>query len=237
MGLEVTLEKLFQAPRSEIKFICDFRSSQKLLNYFKRYGFVKSFPRRTINSIYFDDRVFSSAHDNLAGVSPRSKFRLRWYTYANLKSDGWKFEEKIKIDELGYKQITVLDVKKFEKNILPLIKLANRVKDCRFTQNSNSIEPKLFCSYQRDYYEDKDGLRLTFDSNICFRLPQKNLNDVRDTIKKRFPLSTNLTVVEFKYGQDGRVRAQKISRNVPHQAMRCSKYLLGLSKTRGIQYI
>ena len=34
---------------------------------------------RIVNSIYYDNPQYSSIKDNLAGITPRSKYRLRWY--------------------------------------------------------------------------------------------------------------------------------------------------------------
>jgi hypothetical protein len=79
-------------------------------------------------------------------VSPRSKFRLRWYTYTNLKSDGWKFEEKIKIDELGYKQITVLDAKKFEKIFCHLSNSPTELKTADLLRIVTPSSPNSFAA-------------------------------------------------------------------------------------------
>ena len=39
---------------------------------------------RLINSIYYDDESFTTAQNNLSGISNRRKYRIRWY------DDGFK---------------------------------------------------------------------------------------------------------------------------------------------------
>ena len=36
-------------------------------------------PPREINNIYFDNLNFTSAQNNIDGISERAKFRVRWY--------------------------------------------------------------------------------------------------------------------------------------------------------------
>ena len=57
--------------RHEIKFICDLELATKLTKYFGDYGFMKAYPDRQVNSVYYDSISFKCAEDNLAGISPR----------------------------------------------------------------------------------------------------------------------------------------------------------------------
>ena len=65
--------------RYELKFVLNESQLSHLLVLIKQYGFKKHFPKRTVNSIYFEDYNFSSIKDNLSGISKRKKVRLRWY--------------------------------------------------------------------------------------------------------------------------------------------------------------
>ena len=42
-------------------------------------SFRQSYPKRRINSLYFDDSFFSSVEESYEGNSIRSKKRMRWY--------------------------------------------------------------------------------------------------------------------------------------------------------------
>ena len=53
----------------------------------------KQYKDRFINSIYYDNDNFTTARDNLAGISNRRKYRIRWY---NDKDKNFNYEIKIK---------------------------------------------------------------------------------------------------------------------------------------------
>ena len=58
---------------------------------------------RIVNSIYYDTNDFKSAQDNLAGISDRKKYRIRWYNYEEVVTP--KLEVKIKNGSVGTKKI------------------------------------------------------------------------------------------------------------------------------------
>ena len=43
------------------------------------FRFKNSFVSRQVNSIYFDDKNFSSILENLDGIAAKKKYRVRWY--------------------------------------------------------------------------------------------------------------------------------------------------------------
>ena len=89
--------------RYEIKFILNSIEFDKFKTWLLiNTGFVKKYEPRLVNSIYFDDLNNSSANDNLAGVSIREKYRLRWYNkdFSHLA----KFELKRRHNRLNYKK-------------------------------------------------------------------------------------------------------------------------------------
>ena len=73
--------------------------------------FKKSFPRRIVNSIYFDSIGLDSVYDNLSGISWRDKLRFRWYGEAHRPPSG-VLEQKIKRGYVGTKKL--LDIKNAE---------------------------------------------------------------------------------------------------------------------------
>ena len=44
-----------------------------------RNKITRPYKDRIINSVYYDTENFNSAKDNLAGISKRRKYRIRWY--------------------------------------------------------------------------------------------------------------------------------------------------------------
>ena len=66
--------------RYELKFIFDEAKLSQARHWLDtNTSFKETFPKRRINSLYFDDICYQSVRDNLAGISHRKKTRLRWY--------------------------------------------------------------------------------------------------------------------------------------------------------------
>ena len=133
-----------------------------------------------MNSLYFDDVDFSSVRDNLAGVPNRKKLRLRWYGHD--KNSTPFFEVKIKSGRLvrkysyslGSLQNSLLDlaIKDIESECKEELKKQQVIFDA-------PTYATLQVSYDRRYYEDLRGVRITVDENIKFygSLPNQKLNE------------------------------------------------------------
>ena len=50
-----------------------------IINFINNLGFMKTFPFRYINSLYYDTPELFSVTENLDGISSRNKYRIRWY--------------------------------------------------------------------------------------------------------------------------------------------------------------
>ena len=48
-------------------------------SYKSNFNFKIQHPKRTVNSLYFDDYNQTSVKQNLDGITDKSKIRLRWY--------------------------------------------------------------------------------------------------------------------------------------------------------------
>ena len=68
------------------------------------FYFSVHYPKRQINSLYFDDLNYSSINENLDGVSEKKKYRIRWYGSKN-KLNNPIFEIKIKKNFENYKKL------------------------------------------------------------------------------------------------------------------------------------
>jgi len=222
-------------PRIESKFQTNSFGLMSFKNNLKDFGFVKSFNKRIINSLYFDDEKFSCISDNLSGITPRSKFRLRWYSDFQNSNYGLRYEQKIKKGILGIKKI--LNLNQFSNEISREFSIRN-IRN--FTNISDSsllsfrLIPQLFCNYVRSYYENKDGIRLTIDQQIKFRNVKKN---DKLFFKKSNYLSSNSVIFELKFSESQKYLVLPLIRNMPSPSIRCSKYLLAQSKLRSFSYI
>ena len=81
--IEVTTEPLESEFRYERKFLVsdsnlNRHEMEKVIKFHPSY-FYKLYPDRFVNNVYFDTPTYKDFHDNVAGLSHRNKFRIRWY--------------------------------------------------------------------------------------------------------------------------------------------------------------
>ena len=96
----------------------------------------------------------------------------------------------------------------------------------------NHIVPSLQTSFDRRYYEDPEGIRITMDENIKFYtpLPFKRLNS-------SLPTPYPLQVMEIKFDLNLKERVNKLIKSLHLRPKRHSKYLVGLAKLGFAVYI
>ena len=165
-----------------------------------KLGFrVKHLPN-IVNNIYFDDRNFTSAEENLEGDYFRSKYRIRWYN----ENNEYTLEEKIKFSSSGKKVSSSL-------NSTTLVEALNEVKLIL-----PNFEPVVQNQYHRSYYV-LDNLRITIDSRLVFSKP----------LSERIIFSEK-NVLEIKYETDIDHLFKEIFSFLP-QLTKFSKYLEGLN--------
>lgn len=182
-------------------------------------AFRKVYPDRQVNNIYFDTPNLSTFQDNVAGVSERCKYRVRWYGEIVPKPVKANFEIKIKSNQLGTKKTQALG----EIDLGDLGKLNQRVNE--LSPDINKLQPFLANSYQRAYYESLDGrFRITLDHQLRFCFPNYtsilNLN--------RFSPDFSGIIVELKYDEAEDQNADQIMQYIPFRNTKNSKYVSGL---------
>jgi hypothetical protein len=175
---------------------------------------------RKVNSIYYDDDAFSSAQDNIDGISERKKYRLRWYNQDVKKNF---YEIKIKKNKLSKKIISSSKNDIDFKNIKNLF--SNRNIDLvnkNFTEYlvDKTLEPKIKISYDRVYYIT-DKVRITIDTKLKFSLFE-NFN-----FSKNY--SDNRIILEIKFDEKDYNDGSKLVNNCFISPVRFSKYVRGLS--------
>jgi len=208
--------------RFEIKFILNDLEFSKFRSWIiTQTRFKKKYEPRIVNSIYFDDVNDSSANDNLAGISLREKYRLRWYN--NNFNKLAKFELKKKVNRLNYKEYFDFDYTRKD-----LLHMSNKeyADIChRKLQNWNprytfELFPKIQIQYSRQYYEDIKNVRLTIDSKIRFWKSVDN--------EKMFygnHLNYGLNIAEIKFPPDLYSHVSELLKNTNFIPKRHSKYL------------
>jgi hypothetical protein len=186
----------------------------------------RTYPTRTVNSIYFDSPDWDSYAANLSGVSRRSKCRLRWYGEAGTAEEAF-FEAKHRRNGTGRKGRQGVSMSELGLASLPTARLYERLRSLLQPELRLWLDqchtPALYNRYRREYYATKDGLRMTVDTDIAYApLHGGSLRELR------LMPSASPHVVEFKYPPERRRRAEELLRRFPVRATRSSKYVVGI---------
>ena len=176
---------------------------------------------RYINSIYYDDENFTTAQNNLSGISNRRKYRIRWY---DNRFKDFFYEIKIKKNNLG-KKIS-LKINQNEINLNNLYSFnnyfLNRKENKFFLEylGSFNLKPQLKVSYLRSYFLYEGKIRITFDKDINYSLPNRfsKFNNIKDL----------MSVIEIKFLPENYNLALKLLKDSNFMPKRFSKYLRGL---------
>ena len=101
---------MLEEKRFERKWIYKSNNTLNLINSLIRSKlfFRQHFPKRKVNSIYFDDNYYTSVIQNLDGINDKIKLRLRWYGNKSKITDP-KFEFKKKIGFIAKKTLIKAD--------------------------------------------------------------------------------------------------------------------------------
>lgn len=225
--------------RYEIKFVLDdIRLAEFERWMWTRLSVREAYPQRMVNSVYFDDVNLQSVQDNLAGLADRSKLRLRWYeSEVDETVRELKLERKFKRGRLGYKRSRPLDMLAPVLLEQPLSRLAEQAETAFAALGLYTggqlpwLIPVLHTRYQRRYFEDADGLRITLDDRISFTqlLPESRIHE-------RAALPSTDKIVELKFTPALKPRVSAQLRGLHLMPQRNSKYLSGLAMGGRINY-
>ena len=217
--------------RYEIKFILNEIDLVEVRHFIKKSDLYSPFPKREINSLYFDTPDFRCVKENLAGISNREKIRLRWYNEGNIdripeleikkRKGRLGSKEKYKLNNLLNNKITDLSAGELSKNIFNYI-----YQNTQFDSILNEYYvPVLLVNYKRDYYETNRGIRMTIDKKINFRNISTN-----HPINHYNSIDYNQYIMELKFSISQKSHVSNMIRKLRLIPKRHSKYLVGVSK-------
>ena len=196
-----------------------------------KHKITRPFNDRIINTIYYDTDNYITAQDNLAGISKRSKYRVRWYDNEN---KNFNYEIKVKKNNLGEK--IFLKSSETLNNIDQLFSHKNKYlkkEEKKFFLNHINfleLKPKLKIIYLRSYFLYDSKIRITYDQNINYTLLSKfdlNKNKVNDF----------MNVIEIKFDPNNADLASSLIKDSKFMPKRFSKYLRGLHLSGVANYI
>ena len=224
--------------RYELKFILEPNKMFHLLEWIKFLGAKEKYATRINNSIYFDDSEKSAFRENLLGAPQRKKIRIRWYENNYKDLSNLNLEIKEREGRLNRKKTIPLEKFLPLINKKPIWEINEKIqKFIRDTNPENTILqqillPELFIKYQRSYFETKDSIRFTFDSDIQF---SNTIN--RLSIRELKPIDYGMSVMEIKFFPENKNRVVDILRRTNLTPKRHSKYLVGSAILKSAIYI
>lgn len=199
--------------RYEIKYILKPEEWSKLRQVLIEHpaSFREAYADRVVNNIYLDTIDLVSCLDNLAGISERRKYRIRWY---GEQKEVVKpvFEQKIKNNALGRKES--LPIEDWDDNYL----------ETHHFKNYGSLSPILQNQYLRSYFVDWSGnFRLTVDRHIKYkRVNSLYSDDYSDAFNDEH------IIVELKFNAEHFKIHKDITRYLPFRPSKHSKYVTGV---------
>ena len=155
-----------------------------------------------IRSVYFDDYRNTAFYENIDGISPRSKYRIRIY---NGGRDAIFLEKKTKNYDMTYKESCLLS----KEQCASLLKGKYTLRDSGqpkllqgFTVLSalNGYQPKIMVIYERRAFVCREGnVRVTLDCNLESSVSVDRLFEAN--IKKRPVMPAGKHLLEVKYDE------------------------------------
>jgi len=185
--------------RKEIKLKINPDNKSLFIKELINNDFNEIYPKRTIESIYFDNNRNFSYLDSEEGIVPRKKIRLRRYKDKN-KYSHYKLETKISSFEGRFKSVKEINKNELSK-MLKLGVLDNMYGLCL---------PKLIIAYERLYF-GKNNFRVTVDMNV-------NCKKTKDKFYKKININAFEIKTKFNITDD------EINKKFKQNKIRLSKY-------------
>jgi len=187
--------------RKEKKFRLSKFDFDSLKNILCLKGMQPLYPKRVINSIYYDTELYDMYNDSEEGLLPRRKVRIRWYDDISMAN------KEVKISSLEGRFKTSFFANFTSKSLPP---------PSLFDSSYGLITPSLFVSYAREYFS-YESMRITFDSDIQYANYRRSKNVLYEDGE---------SVMEVKMGVD--TTDDYIESILSFPTSRFSKYSRGL---------
>ena len=218
--------------RYEVKMVAPRESEPEVRLWVRLHpaGFHTAYPRRRVNSIYFDSIHLGSYEENLTGVARRVKLRLRWYgetwviregileMKCKQAGPGWKHHHRMS-GELDLGSTTWSEVvRRLRAEAPPRF---GRILD-------GAGRPSVIIAYERDYLVSNDGkIRITIDGHqwAYSQWATERPNITRDSSRH------DVIVIETKCSTDDRALLVQTLTNLPLTVSRFSKYVTGVQSS------
>ena len=212
--------------RHELKFVAPAERYHELENWVRLNagGFVRAFPARRVNNVYFDTPDLATYRENLSGTSRRTKLRLRWYGDTN-RPDTAAIELKHRRNHLGWKSIYRLGPLDLENASWSALRrrIREQLTDEGRLWFDAHREPVMMNRYDRQYYERPErDVRITLDRRQAV-FDQRRQPRPNQTRPANLP---DTLVVEVKFAPGDRSIGNWVLQGIPIRVSRNSKYAI-----------
>ena len=223
--------------RYERKYFLEFISANDaeiLIRLCPRY-FRQVHPDRYINNIYLDSPTLRCYWENVDGVSPRFKQRIRWYGALHQDSAAATLEIKRKYNAVGDKIRIPLGAFNSadainDDGVAALLRSAGSYRP--FLSHGVGFKCVLVNRYLRRYYATFDGLfRATIDRELQF-YPVESGRRMSNVVVRE-----SAAIVEIKYAREHDILAKEVLEYFPFRPARISKYVHGINLLRSNHYV
>lgn len=174
--------------RVEHKYILPKRNYEAFLEEIAPYIEEDEYPRYSLRNIYYDAPDNRMIMRSLEGPVYKEKLRLR--AYGERQDDMAFIEIKKKFDGIVYKRRIALhepEAMRFleEHHALPVNSQIGQ--EITYIQQLYNVRKKMFISYDRIAFRGKNesDVRITFDTNIAYRLHNLSLEKTGEEIAIR----------------------------------------------------
>ena len=139
------------------------------------------YPSYSLHNIYYDSPDNLMIRRSLEGPAYKEKLRLR--AYGEDTSDKVFLEIKKKFDGIVYKRRIALHEKEAYAYLNHSKQLENHsqiAQEIDYVKNQYNVRKKMFIGYDRRAYTgiQEEDVRITFDTNIRYRLHNLSLNEI-----------------------------------------------------------
>lgn len=192
--------------RNEIKYLCTREQMQVIRERINQIldldSNVNGNEIYTVRSLYFDDFYDRCLRENINGVTPREKFRVRIY---NGNSDKITLELKKKIKDKTIKKacpISQEQCRTLMQGEVPYGISENQqlLRKLGILMETTLMKPKVIVEYDRiPYVYELGNVRVTFDLNVSSCNQIESFLD--EELCRRPVMSQNQLILEVKYDE------------------------------------
>jgi len=207
------LLKMMVTDRRELKFLINYSTYKKMLEYVKPFTqkdiFFDASGKYLVNSLYYDSPGNKFYWDKIEGEKIRKKVRIRSHFKDSGELARTAIEIKMKNNLNVFKEKAIMSfddaVSLIENSSVDDIVKKNfsasqkrAIDEAIFLKHKYDIKPKILICYERQAFFDKYNprTRITFDFNIKYRTIDLT---TEKTEMENFTIEPNIIVLEIKY--------------------------------------